>query len=159
MRKMLIAAALVALTGCEEEAPVANEAQNAAAAFKALPPPPKLGGVDLIKPILAGGAAPGWALAISPGRITFTDFSIGAGQETELYPVDPQVSDGTATWTTKTPEADRVTIVLTDKQCLAGEPEDSQPLTAEVAIGTRKLRGCAQPRPRNDTEAPANSTS
>lgn len=138
-------AVLLALAGCGSD----EGAENAANVAAPAPAGPRLGEVDLTRPVRATDAALTWALEIAPGSISLTRFA-GRGAEggvTDFYPVGPVVGQGTAVWTTKDPSGARVSITLTDARCRAeGDPDIDRPLTAELRIGDELLRGCAGPR-------------
>jgi uncharacterized membrane protein len=153
MRRVLSLGFLLALAGCGGEEPGNN---NAAPVTKPVPKP-MLGGVDLNQPVRASGAAPYWAIHIAPGTIAYSD-APDMADLTDFYPVSPKLADGRAVFDTKTPEAEPVTIILTAQACTGGK--QALPLTAEVRIGGRTLRGCAGPAPRlvrPKAEAPENN--
>lgn len=133
IRPLLFALPLL-LTACGGEAPVENLA-SANEAAPVLAEGPKLAGIDLFKRVRAGGKAPFWTLDVAPGSVTFADRA--GADPVDFYPADPAVTAESATWTTKDQAGQAVTIVLRAMPC------DGAPLTAEVAIGTRRLRGCA----------------
>jgi uncharacterized membrane protein len=137
---LLIPAALLAGCGSSEPEPAANAA-NAANVAVALPKGPMLGPVDLSLPVRAQGGAGGWTLDVAPGRLLFR--ARGDDAPTDFYPVMPDVQGGRAAYATQDPAGDRVTIVLTDAKCGQG---GAAPLTAELRIGGRALRGCAGPK-------------
>lgn len=157
MRAIWTMGMLLALGGCGGGAEPVNEAanvQNVAAPA----PGPTLGGVELEAPIRAAGAAPVWTLDLAPGSILFTDPLANAGKPADFYPVSPQLEGDQAIFPTQTPAGERVTIVLTATRCrTTGQADDGQPLTAEVTIGARVLRGCAGPV-APEAEAPGNAT-
>jgi uncharacterized membrane protein len=131
MRRRMMVAGLLALSACGGgEAPV-----NEVTATPTPTPGPKLAGVELEKPLALSG--PGWTMAVAPGQITYTP---KGDDPVELYPRDPQVSGERAIWTTQTPTGEAVTIDLIAEAC------DDAPMTAEVKIGARQLKGCAQPK-------------
>ena len=139
-------AALLALASCgSNETP-----DNAANVAAPEPPRPRLGDVDLTKPVRATDAALSWALEIAPGSISFTRFAGRGGEAsvTDFYPIGPTIDADKAVWNTKDPRGARVTITLTRAACREeGEPAVRRPLTAELRIGERVLHGCAGPRP------------
>jgi uncharacterized membrane protein len=141
MRHVLSLGFLLALAGCGGEEPGNN---STAPAIKPVPKP-MLGKVDLNKPVRASGTGPYWAIHIAPGTIAYSD-TPEMTDLTDFYPVSPKLADGRAVFETKTPEAEAVTIILTAQACTAGK--QALPLTAEVRIGGRTLRGCAGPAPR-----------
>jgi uncharacterized membrane protein len=141
MRHVLSLGFLLALAGCGGEEPGNN---NAAPAVKPAPKP-MLGGIDLNQPVRASGSAPHWAIHIAPGTIAYS-YAPDMTNLTDFYPVSPKLEGGRAVFETKTPEAEPVTITLTAQACTAAK--QALPLTAEVQIGGRTLRGCAGPAPR-----------
>ena len=133
MRSGIGMAGLLALAACgSAEAP-----ENAAVPVPAPSPTPgpKLGGVDLNKPLRASGA--GWTLDIAPGQLTY---QAGKAPPVELYPIAPTLSGDRARYVTSTTDDAAVTIDLIARQC------DEAPLTVEATVGARSLKGCAQPR-------------
>jgi uncharacterized membrane protein len=142
MGRLLCLGLSLALAGCGGGEAVTNNSVTPTPTPK---PTPMLGGVNLDKPITASGAA-GWTLDIAPGTIAYA--AATRSPPTDFYPVSPSLTDDRAVFATKTPEAEPVTITLTNKACTAGK--ETLPLTAEVRIGARTQRGCAgpaQPRP------------
>lgn len=131
MRKWVMVAGLLTLSGCGG----GEEPVNQATPTPTPTPGPKLAGVELEKALALSGS--GWTMAVAPGRITYEP---KGGDPVELYPRDPEVANDRATWTTQTPKGEEVTIDLIAKTC------DEAPLTAEVRIGERQLKGCAQPK-------------
>lgn len=136
MRRLLTAGLVLALTGCGGGEEVAN---NTAAPSPTPTPAPNLGGVDLNRPVLASVAAPYWVLYVAPGTIAFADAA--DAPSTDFYPVSPTLAGDTARFDTQTPRGAPVTIILTATTCWVGKAQ--LPLTAEVRIGARTLRGCA----------------
>jgi uncharacterized membrane protein len=150
MRFLLLAVPLL-LAGCGSDEPVDNGANVAAPVLRK---GPMLGSVDLSQPVRASGASPFWALEIAPGRITYTDFAGVGGKVTDFYPISPKADADRAVFATQTPDGDPVTITLSRAQCMEkGTPPVSDPLAAEVKIGTRILAGCARARPAGEIEA------
>ncbi|NIJ20646.1 putative membrane protein [Sphingomonas naasensis] len=135
MRRLLISALALALAGCGGE----EVANNSATPTPSPTPGPMLGGVELNKPIRASGTTPHWAIYIAPGTITYADAPGAAPRD--LYPASPRLMGGAALVETRTPEGDAVTITLTAAACGTGKAP--LPLTAEVRIGSRVLKGCA----------------
>lgn len=155
MRFLLLALPLL-LAGCGSDEPVDNSANVAAPVLRK---GPMLGSVDLSQPVRASGASPFWALEVTPGRITYTDFAGTGGKVTDFYPVSPKVDADHAVFATQTPDGDVVTITLTRAECTEkGKPVVTDPLTAELKIGARVLAGCARPRPLGEVglDAPDN---
>lgn len=166
MTKRLTGAVLIgafALSACGGGSVVVNAADNAAepanAANAAAPvpikaPSVKLGDFELNQLIRAAGTEPFWTLDLGPGEMSFTDYSVETPKPEPFYWADPVVAGDTATYTTKNVAGDAVVLVLTRKDCLeAGEPEDAQPLTAELKIGAKTRTGCAGPKPRDEPDA------
>ncbi|TGX55573.1 hypothetical protein E5A73_00065 [Sphingomonas gei] len=142
MRRLLLMGLLSALAGCGGGEDTGN---NGAVPVAKPTPRPMLGGVDLNQQVQASGSGPYWEIHVAPGTITYAD-APDAAHPTDFYPVSPKLAGGRAVFDTKTPEAAPVTITLTATPCAAGK--DARPLTAEVQIGARTLRGCAGPAPR-----------
>jgi uncharacterized membrane protein len=139
MRRVVTLGLLLALAGCG-----GGEEPTNTVAPKPTPTPaaPKLGGIDLDKPLRVSG--PGtWEIRIAPGTITYV--TAAEAPPTDFYPVSPKLAGGRAVFETKTPEAEAVTITLTAKTCAAGK--QALPLAAEARIGARILHGCAGPAP------------
>ena len=132
MRRLIGLAGLLVLAACGE----AETPDNSAAPSPTPRPGPKLAGVDLDKPLCASGGE--WTLDIAPGRLTYQARKDAA--PVELYPRSPSLSEGHARFVTETPAGEAVTIDLSAQPC------KDAPLTADIAIGARKLSGCAQPR-------------
>jgi len=148
MNRFLLLAVPLLLAGCGSDEPVDNAANVAAPVLRK---GPMLGSVDLSQPVRASGASPFWALEIAPGRITYTDFAGKGGKVTDFYPVSPRVDADHAIFATQNPDGDVVTITLTRAACSEkGAPATSDPLTAELKIGTRVLAGCARPAPAGE---------
>jgi uncharacterized membrane protein len=137
MRRLLMAGLVLALAGCGGE----DVAANKAAPTPTPTPGPKLGRVELNKPVRASGTVPRWAIYIAPGTITFADGA--AATPVDLYPVSPTLTADAARFETRTPEGAPVTILLTAQACVVGK--EKLPLTAEARIGSRTLKGCAGP--------------
>jgi uncharacterized membrane protein len=142
--RILMLAAVLALGGCgpkPAEKPVPTPTPT--------PKPVKmLGSIDLNKAVRAFGVEPGWSLDVAPGDMSFTDFSGDKTEPQPFFPTSPVVTGDHANWTTKNVAGEAVVLTLTVKECLeAGEPEDSQPLTAELRIGVKTLHGCAGAKP------------
>lgn len=138
MRRLVTAGLALALAGCGGGEEVAN---NSAAPSPTPTPGPMLGGVDLDKPIRVSGAGPRWAIYLAPGAITYTETP--RATPVDFYPASPKLAGDAARFATQTPQGAPVAITLTAKACAAS---DSQlPLTAEVRIGSRVLKGCAGP--------------
>ncbi|MDP5279554.1 hypothetical protein Q9Q95_11535 [Sphingomonas sp. DG1-23] len=135
MRSLLMSGLMLALAGCGG----AEVADNKTVPTPTPTPGPKLGGVELNKPVRASGAAPYWTLYIAPGTIAFADAA--DAPVTDFYPVSPTLKGDTARLDTQTPTGEPVTITLAAKACAAGKAQ--LPLTAEMRIGARTLRGCA----------------
>jgi uncharacterized membrane protein len=153
MRLLLIAGLALALGGCGGGEDVTNN--SAAPTPKPTPTPgPMLGGVNLDKPLRASGSAPRWAIYVAPGTIAYS----GApdATPTDFYPISPKLAGDTARFDTRTPEGAPVTILFTARACAAGKAQ--LPLTAEVRIGNRTLKGCAGPG-AYDWARPANRAS
>lgn len=130
----------------------ANASANISAPAAAAPTPEvsiasaKLAGVDFGKPVQAYGTEPYWGLQITPGKLRFSDNSVGDGIEENWAPAVPVVSGKTAVIRTKTPAGLAVTITLSAESCLeVGEEDNREPLTAAIKIGDRTLMGCAGP--------------
>jgi uncharacterized membrane protein len=141
--RILVLTGALALGACGSEPAQENAAANITAAPT---PPPSLmfGKVDLLKHVRAFGTEPYWIVDLAPGTIEFTDFSAEKPEPQPFYYVPPAIADGTARYTTRNRAGDAVVLTLTAEPCLeAGEEEDTQPLTAELRIGARTLRGCA----------------
>ena len=138
MRLLLTMGLALTLAACGGGEDVAN---NSAVPTPTPTPGPMLGGVDLDKPSRATGSAPYWAIYIAPGTIAFADAP--KASPTDFYPISPKLAGDTARFETQTPKGEPVTITLTAKACQAGK--ETLPLTAEVRIGDRTLRGCAGP--------------
>lgn len=138
MRLLLTTGLALALTACGGGDEVAN---NSAAPKPTPTPGPMLGGVDLDKPIRASGTAPFWSIYLAPGTIAYS--AAPKATPVDFYPIAPRLAGDTASFVTQTPEGDPVTITLTSSACAAGK--DQLPLTAEMRIGTRVLKGCAGP--------------
>lgn len=137
MRALSMACVLL-LAGCGS---AEDESENAAAnEVVELPHGPMLGAVDLSRPVDLQGAGGSWRMAIAPGRITFADAPGRA--PVDFYPVSPRAERTRASYSTKTPDGDPVTITLVAAACGA----DRLPLTAEVRIGGRTFAGCGQQR-------------
>ena len=140
MRRVLTIGLLLALAGCGGAAEVTNN--SVAPSPSPTPTPgPMLGGVDLDKPVRATGAGARWAIYLAPGTITYTEVPDAA--PIDFHPVSPKLANGRATFETRTPEAEPVTIQLSAGGCGAGDAQ--LPLIAEVRIGSRMLKGCAGP--------------
>jgi uncharacterized membrane protein len=138
MRLLLTTGLALTLAACGGS----EEAANNKAAPKPTPTHgPMLGGVDLDKPIRVAGGGTSWSIYLAPGAITYSDAS--KATPVDFYPVAPKVAGGSARFVTQTPQSEPVTITLTAKAC--GAAEESLPLTAEVQIGGRTLKGCAGP--------------
>lgn len=145
MRALAIAA-LVALSACGSKEEVSHGA-NAATPVAA---GPHLGDIPLDQPIRATDNALTWSLEVAPGEINFTRFAGqgGEGSVTEFYPISPVVSDDKAVWTTRDSVGTAVVITLSKAACSEnGDPSIDRPLTAELRIGDKLLRGCAGSRP------------
>jgi uncharacterized membrane protein len=138
MRALLTAGLVLALSACGDGA----EPGNNMVVQKPVPGP-RLGGVDLDKPVRASGIGPYWQIEIAPGTIAYAAAPNAAS--TSFYPVTPRLAGNGAVYATQTPEGAPVTITLTAKACSAGGA--SLPLAAEARIGTRTLRGCAGSAP------------
>lgn len=152
---------LLILAGCT--APMAanqaaNVTDNSVAAIALAPTPTpapagKLAGVDFAKPVTAFGTEPFWNVEIEPGRLQFTDYSVGEGVKEDWAVAAPVFAGNTAVIQTKTKAGAAVTITLTGESCLeVGEEDNRVPLTAMVKIGDRTLMGCAGPK-RDDAPA------
>jgi uncharacterized membrane protein len=157
MRVLMALVPMLMLAGCGSDE-VVNDTANQAA-----PKPmrgPKLGDVDLSRPVHASGVSPAWSMKIMPGQLTYADSADGTGKGTDFYPVTPKADADHAVFDTQTPEGTPVTITLTRTECReGGEAGPAQPLTAELRIGERVLKGCAQPSFVDTFEAPpANDT-
>jgi uncharacterized membrane protein len=141
MMRIVMLAAVLALGGCGSK-----PAEKPAPKPKPSPTKPvaMLGTVDLTRPVHVFGVEPGWSLDVAPGDISFADFSGDKTDPQPFFPVSPQLAGDRASWTTRNVAGETVVLTLTAKECLdAGEPEDSQPLTAELKIGAKTLNGCA----------------
>ena len=153
MRTMIMIG-LLALAGCsQQQEPAANATANAAEFVvpAAAGPPPPLGTVDLGQPLRAFGTEPGWSLDVTPGVITYTDYSAEDPKAETFMPAIPAVAGGKAVWRTRNTAGDAVVLTLTLKDCLeAGEEDMTQPLTAELKMGATTRTGCAGPKPEGE---------
>jgi uncharacterized membrane protein len=141
MMRILMLVAVLALGGCGSKPTEKPTPKPKPTATK---PMAMLGTVDLTKPVHVFGVEPGWSLDVAPGDISFADFSGESIDPQPFFPVSPQLAGDRASWTTRNVAGETVVLTLTAKECLeAGEPEDSQPLTAELKIGAKTLKGCA----------------
>ncbi len=141
-----IAAATLLLAACGSHEAADNKAAPAA---PATPAGPRLGDVDLTRPVRATDAALTWSIEIAPGAISLTEFARngGEGKVSDFYPVAPKVDSSKAVYATKDVAGEAVTITLTRDACREnGEPVIERPLTAELRTATRTLTGCAGPR-------------
>ncbi|MCW3847530.1 hypothetical protein OF829_09775 [Sphingomonas sp. LB-2] len=140
----------------------ATPAEPANAANVAAPAPApsvKLGDFELNQLIRAFGTEPFWTLDLGPGDMIFTDNAVETPKPEPFYWVAPVVAGDTATYTTKNVAGDPVVLVLTRKDCLeVGEPEDTQPLTAKLTIGTKVRTGCAGPKPKDEPDEEMENT-
>lgn len=128
---------LLVLAGCSS---AGDENANAANAATELPRGPMLGSVDLSLPVEIQGTSASWRMAIAPGEITFAEAPGRA--PVDFYPVSPKADRAQASYSTRTPDGEPVTIMLADTPC----GEARLPLTADVRIGARSFAGCAQQR-------------
>lgn len=151
MRRMTMIG-LLALAGCgPQQEPPANATANAPVAATPAGPPPPLGTVDLGQPLRAFGTEPGWVLDVTPGVITFTDYSVENPKPETFMPVIPAVAGGKAVWRTWNTAGEAVVLTLTLKDCLeAGEADMTEPLTAEFKVGGKTRTGCAGPKPEGE---------
>jgi len=148
-----IAATALLLAACGSREAAENEAAPAA---PATPAGPRLGDVDLTRPVRATDAALTWSLEIAPGAISLTEFAGrgGDGKVADFYPVAPRVDANKAVYATKDIAGEAVTITLTRSACREnGEPAIERPLTAELKTATRTLTGCAGPRPADGLDS------
>jgi uncharacterized membrane protein len=156
--RIWVIAGLLALGGCGSKQPVDN---GAAAEAPAAAAGPQLGGVPLDAPIRATDNALTWSLEIAPGAISFTRFADGDDDDdvSQFYPVSPKLANGEAVWTTSDAAGAAVTITLSNADCTEqGAPTVDRPLTAELRVGDKVLKGCAGPRPEDGLDSqPDNS--
>jgi uncharacterized membrane protein len=153
MRFLLPALPLLALAGCGSPEPAAAPA-NAVVAKPI--PGPKLGSIELNQPLRAFGTEPFWTLDVAPGDIAFTDHALPDPKPEPFFARSPVVADGKAVWTTKNVADEPVVLTLTLKDCLeGGEPDQTQPFTAELRIGDKVRTGCAGPKPKEVPEGDA----
>ena len=153
MRRMMMIGLLV-LAGCsgqQEPAPNATTENIAYIGVEPAGPPPQLGKLDLTQPLRAFGTEPGWVVDVTPGVITYTDYSAEDPKPETFPPAVPTGADGKAVWRTRNSAGEAVVLTLTLKDCLeAGEDDMTVPLTAEFKIGKITRTGCAGPRPEGE---------
>jgi uncharacterized membrane protein len=159
MRNLLLATSLLLLSACQ-----AQPDENAGSYREAGPEPtvevPKLGGLDLGKPLRASGSEPFWMLDIEPGAATYHDYSVETPKPESFAPPSRVVSADRAVFTTRNSVGAPVVITLTAESCLdVGEEENRQPLTVELRIGDQVRTGCAGPKPADaDKDETGNAT-
>lgn len=170
MRVTMLAVPLLMLAGCgggsvvinatnEVTAEPANAANAAAPAPAPAAPSVKLSDFELNQPIRATGTEPFWMLDLAPGDMVYHDYSVDEPKPEPFYWVAPVLAGGAATYTTKNVAGEVVVLTLTRKDCLVvGEPEDTQPLTVELKVGAKTMRGCAGPRPRDEPDEEMENT-
>lgn len=95
---------------------------------------------DFSKPILARGNEPFWSLKID--GVTFT-LSRPGEPDVVFQAPGAQITPGKAIWTAKAADGRTLTATLFVSDCSDGMSEQQYPMTAEVALGDRTLRGCA----------------
>jgi uncharacterized membrane protein len=156
---------LMALAGCStQQEPAANATANTAdvaviGGTAPAGPPPPLGTVDLGQPLRAFGTEPGWSLDVTPGVITYTDYSAEDPKAETFMPAIPAVAGGKAVWRTRNTAGEAVVLTLTLKDCLeAGEEDMTQPLTAEFKMGGTTRTGCAGPKPEGEAGVDAENS-
>jgi len=157
MRTLLMAAAVLALAGCDRSAPTNNVAGNIAEPSNAIvanvvevapqaPVAAMLGKVDLAKDLHAFGTEPFWGLDISGTKLVYTDGSLEEVKPESFADATRVVTGGKAVYTTTNKAGAPVVLTLTAKECLeVGEPEDADPLTVELKVGKDIRHGCAGP--------------
>ena len=156
MREKILMIGLLALTGCSgQQEPARNTTVDNIAYSGVEPdgPPPQLGKLDLTQPLRAFGTEPGWVVDVTPGVITYTDYSAENPQPETFPPATPTGADGKAVWRTRNSAGEAVVLTLTLKDCLeAGEEDMTVPLTAEFTIGKTTRSGCAGPKPEDEAD-------
>lgn len=149
MRAALPILLLGMLAGCGPQEPAVTNNVVVAKPIEG----PKLGKVDLNQPLQAFGTEPYWTLDVAPGDMSFTDYALANPKPEPFFPHAPVVTGDKAVWTTENVADEPVVLTLTLKDCLeVGEADQTQPLTAELRIGSKVRTGCAGPKPKETPE-------
>lgn len=164
MRKLMGGAVALALAGCGGggEPPEANVATANLTADNAvvLEAGPMLGGVDLSQRVQARGKRPEWLIDLWPGTIYFWDFAAARAEPDQLYYVAPTVADGRAVFETRNLAGETAVLTLRAEGCTdPADPGAQLPLTAELVVGSRTLRGCAGTAPADAPRASSDGES
>jgi uncharacterized membrane protein len=134
MRRTILLLAL-ALAGCDRWTPARPHVEPPTAAQEAAAQ-----ASDFSKPILARGNEPFWSL-----KIDGTAFTLSRPGQPDAAFTAPgaAIVPGKASWTAKAADGRTLTATLFVSDCSDGMSDMTYPMTAEVALGSDTLRGCA----------------
>ncbi len=141
---VLVALAVLVLTGCQPQGPdggAANPPADAPAPSTPLSPVPAIPAAFAVD-LDARGNEPFWSIQIRPTQIT-----LQRPDEPNLVVPNPgPVVDGArVNWTSQSGMT-RITVSLAlDPSCSDGMSEAVYPMAAEVTLGDQVLKGCAFP--------------
>jgi uncharacterized membrane protein len=133
MRLLAVACLVLAAAACSDS----PETEEGPALEPA--PAPRLGGVDLGRPVRLLGTEPFWSLDLTGSEIVYA----GVDRPEQRGPQPKPVIQGTvATLETTTASGTPIAITLTETECSDGMSDRTYPLTALVEVGGETLMGC-----------------
>lgn len=139
MRHALIAAAAL-LAACQPQTPDGEPAPPPADAPPATRAAPPSNVSDFSQPMTARGTEPFWAVRIEGTRFTL----LRPGQPEKVFEAPgAQIRPGHAAWEAKAADGEVMKVALFVSECSDGMSDLRYPMTAEVALTTETLRGCA----------------
>jgi uncharacterized membrane protein len=137
MRRIILAACAVVLTGCQPQAPDGSTAPPPADA----PPAAATPGPDFVGDIDATGTEPFWSVQIRSNQINLarpdqSTLMVGNG--------GVSIEGGKGVWRAKA-GPDQLVVTLEARPCSDGMSDRAYPWTATVTLGAAALKGCAAP--------------